>query len=49
MIPAMKRLAQFAALAAIVFSLDSCSLPAVLGRSAGRLMDGVASVANAGQ
>jgi len=38
MVGAMKRLLQWSALAALVFSLSSCGLPAALGRSAGGLV-----------
>lgn len=42
----MKRYFQLTALAAIVLSLNSCGLPAALGRTAGNLVSGVGDVAN---
>ena len=42
----MNRILQLAALAAIALSLNSCGLPAALGRSAGNLVNGVGNIAN---
>ena len=42
----MKRIFQLTALAAIALSLNSCGLPAALGRTAGNLVQGVGNVAN---
>lgn len=42
----MKRLLQLTALLAIALSLNSCGLPAALGRTAGNLADGVGDVAS---
>ncbi|MES2438214.1 MAG: hypothetical protein V4584_04070 [Verrucomicrobiota bacterium] len=42
----MKRILQFLTLAAIAFSLNSCGLPGALARSAGRLVQGAANVAD---
>ncbi|MES2922601.1 MAG: hypothetical protein V4819_13700 [Verrucomicrobiota bacterium] len=42
----MNRLVQLTALAAIVLSLNSCGLPAALGRTAGNVVNGVGDMAN---
>jgi hypothetical protein len=42
----MKRLVQLTAIAAFLLSLNSCGLPAALGRSAGRVVQGVGGLAN---
>jgi len=42
----MKRFLQLTALAAVVFSLNSCGLPAALGRTAGNVVNGVGDMAN---
>jgi hypothetical protein len=42
----MKRMLQLAALAAIALSLNSCGLPAALGRTAGNVVNGVGNMAN---
>ncbi len=42
----MKRITQLLVLAGLVVSLNSCGLPAALGRSAGRAVNGVAGMAN---
>ena len=42
----MKRILQLAVLATIALSLNSCGLPAALGRSAGRVLSGVEGLTN---
>lgn len=42
----MKRILQLSAIATIVLSLNSCGLPAALGRTAGNLANGVGDVAS---
>jgi len=42
----MKRLIQISSLVALLLSLNSCGLPAALGRSAGRALQGAGNVAN---
>jgi hypothetical protein len=42
----MKRILQMTALAAIGLSLNSCGLPAALGRTAGNVVNGVGDMAN---
>jgi hypothetical protein len=43
----MKRLLKWSALAALVLSLNSCGLPAALGRSAGSLLNSAGGLAQA--
>jgi hypothetical protein len=43
----MKRLLKWSALVALVLSLNSCGLPAALGRSAGSLLNSAGGLANA--
>lgn len=43
----MKRLLQYIALAALVFSATSCGIPGLLGRTASNTMNQMKQVANA--